>query len=335
LTEFFFYLYLKSFLFKSKIKIDNKSNNAENTNQYYSELLKQIEEKKKVLQHLSNTARTTNLIQSVTNSNQNPTNRLEKIPQINSRIIENLINSKIESIFANTNSKNLKNLNMQNPNQIKDNPSFATNRNLSNNYNQPRIPNNANKNYFLRNDFSSQSQNATNFKFDEIKKLLLQTQMKAINENSGLIEKMKDQILIELKPILKLITDMQFFTYKKIKNIENSFGKIKNFHAENNFFNKTIEDISELTVPNLDYDSSEVGKLARLSNMPEVDDLSNFVIEDGKSVSKSKEENFSKNKKVKYNRNIRKPSNGLKENEVDNTHKVKISKSKNDKYNDP
>ena len=277
----------------------------------------------------------TNLIQPVTNSNQNPDNRLEQIPQINSGIIENLISSKIGSNFANTNSKDLKNYNMQNPNQIQDDPSFAMNRNLSKNYFQPRIPNKANKYYSLRDDFSSQSQNANNFKFDKIKNLLLQTQMKAISENSGKIEKMKGQILIELKPILKLITDMQFLTYKKIKNLENSYGKIKNFHAENNSFNKTIEDISELNVPNLDYDSSEVGKLSRLSNMPEVDDLSNFGIEDRKSVSKSKEENFSKNNKVKYNRNIRKPSNGLKEIEVDNTHKEKISKSKNDKYNDP
>lgn len=85
---------------------------------------------------------------------------------------------------------------------------------------------------------------------------------------------MKDKILGELKPVLKTIADMQFFTYKKIKNIENSFLKIKDKWPKRSI-NNTSDNILEIA--GFD-DNWEIDKLTSINNMPEVDDLTNFGI---------------------------------------------------------
>lgn len=274
-----------------------------------------------------------------TTSNQNLKNSIEKNPQMNSNLIENLITNKIDSSIANTNLNNPNTFQLQNQNSNKNN--YLRNQNQFGNF--PKTQNFADGNFLWKNALGKRFNSTTTFNVNELKNLLFETQKNIVSENSKLIENMKVSILSELKPILKTIADMQFFTYKKIKNLENSFGKIKEFQQRNYINNKTIEDITELKIPGLEDEMTEVGKLAKLSIMPEVDDLSNFGIEDNKSVSKGinnktkeKEDLVAVNNKVKYNRNIRKPSKTIKDFKNENTQNEEHKKVfKNDKYNDP
>ena len=292
---------------------------------YYQELVNQIQEKKKLLENINKKQTFQNNNSIIANNNNNQqNNNLNLGSPINPAFIENLITEKI-----NNNSKSLPNINsLQN--------TILEKKNLEQNSQIQKL---MEENSHLKFSLNMKNTNSTNEQKDVMKNLLSETNEKIVKETGVLIETMKDKILNELKPILKTIADMQFFTYKKIKNMENSFSKIRDLHQVNLLPNRT-NDNNDFNFANFDEESTEVEKLSKLSKMPEVDDLSNFGVEDNNKnnkngKTKNKSEN-SLNNKIKYSKSNRKNFNKIEQEEKDEDEKFKNTNNlKKERFNDP
>lgn len=84
-------------------------------------------------------------------------------------------------------------------------------------------------------------ENNSNNQTLELKNYIKEKNEKFSKENFGFIDQMKEKILSEIRPVLKTIGDMEFYTYKKIKNIEESFSKIKK--SEHDYWKKVDENL--------------------------------------------------------------------------------------------
>ena len=130
-------------------------------------------------------------------------------------------------------------------------------------------------------------------------------------ENINLIDKMKEKILNEIKPILKKIADMEFFTYSKIKVLETSFNEIKELGYKKNeqsIFNEEIyENKNDKEIVKKNKKLYTIENLEKIKLRPEIDDLSTFIDKDTnlkkEIIPKNKNEiNFAKFNKTNLNK---------------------------------
>ncbi len=71
-----------------------------------------------------------------------------------------------------------------------------------------------------------------------------------------MINKINKSVLSEFKPILKTIGDLQYFTYNKIKNLEDSYKKIREVTLENAFLNNSFPNSNKSNLPFLKDETS-------------------------------------------------------------------------------